>query len=55
MSCGLTTQQTVAIENPCLEAEQCMDQRYRIVRDGGPYGLKHRWLSIMLTVNIGME
>lgn len=47
----MTSQQNVAIQNPCLVAEQCANARYltRNYLGGGT------WLSVLLTVNVGDE
>lgn len=42
----MTTKQHTAITNPCVEAEDCADQRYR------SYSLP--W-SVILTCNVGFE
>lgn len=46
----MTNQQTIAYENPCIEAEQCQQQRYRSFARHKRY-----MISVMLTVNVGEE
>ncbi len=46
----MTDQQIIAIENPCEQAEQCANQRYRKVEQQGRYHV-----SMTLTVNVGEE